>query len=233
MADTYDAVFRIGDVFPADDPLARYVVRLSTALGDLRIAASPLLHSFEETPDYLRMYQVRVMAGHASEFAQLIAPEGSSELPSVQDCLLAVGHAHPPFAQVARIAHAELIQALTAPLPRAGTTLRREIGRLRQQAFHYGYKRGNDIALRKAMTAAADVEGVYRVEPGRHRARYADEIAHQLMHPHTGSDEAQRERLLELHQGVAGLLPPSARLVMHVEALWLGSRLDRMKIVQP
>ena len=32
--------FRIGDAFPADDPMARYVVRLSMALGDLRIAGA-------------------------------------------------------------------------------------------------------------------------------------------------------------------------------------------------
>lgn len=31
---------RIGDAFPADDPMARYVVRLSMALGDLRIAGA-------------------------------------------------------------------------------------------------------------------------------------------------------------------------------------------------
>jgi hypothetical protein len=32
--------FRIGDAFPADDPMARYVVRLSMAFGDLRIAGA-------------------------------------------------------------------------------------------------------------------------------------------------------------------------------------------------
>jgi hypothetical protein len=30
--------FLIGEAFPASDPMARYLVRLSMALGDLRIA---------------------------------------------------------------------------------------------------------------------------------------------------------------------------------------------------
>jgi hypothetical protein len=46
------------------------------------------------------------------------------------------------------------------------------------------------------------------------------------MHPHSGPDDAQRARLEELHRAVGDLLGPIARSVMHVEALWLGSRRD-------
>jgi hypothetical protein len=43
MAASYDAEFKMSEVFPADDPFARFVVRLSMALGDLRLAGKPLL----------------------------------------------------------------------------------------------------------------------------------------------------------------------------------------------
>lgn len=230
VATSYDATFLIGDVFPSDDPLARYVVRLSTALNDLRLAASPLLQSFDQTPDYVRMYQVRITAGHANELAQLVEPEGRSSLPTVDDLIATLGKVDPKIASDIGLARTEFVQALNTPLAHAQTTLRREINRLRQQAFHYGYKRGNDLALEKAMAAAADVESVYRVEAGQRHARYADEIAHQVMHPHKGSDAAQATRLSELHRALARLLPAASRLVLNVEVLWLGSRGEHLTI---
>jgi hypothetical protein len=232
MAATYDAEFTIKDVFPADDPYARLVVRLSMALGDLRIAGKPLLRGWDETPDYARMYHVRVMAGHISEFLQIIEPERRTVLPALDDLL---GQFEDPvYADlVAEVCDAwsELRDALEAHLPAARTTLRREVGRLRNQAFHYSYTQGADVTLQNAMTAASELNGVLRVKPGAHRALYADEIANQVMHPYSGSDQQQVARLEELHRAVGNLLGPIARLVMNIEGLWLGSRLESIEII--
>jgi hypothetical protein len=227
MAASYDAEFKIGDVFKAEDPFARLVVRLSMALGDLRIAGKPLLLGWDETPDYARMYHVRVMAGHIAEFMQLIEPEGKTVLPALDD-LIAQFEApvYADFVAEVRNARDGLRDALDAELPVARTSLRREITRLRNQAFHYSYKQGADVALWKALAAAADLIGIYRVSPGAHRALFADEIANQVMHPYSGSDDAQRARLEELHEAIGDLLGPIARLVMNIEALWLGGRDD-------
>jgi hypothetical protein len=234
MAATYDAEFNIGDVFPAEDRCARLVIRLSMGLGDLRIAGSPLLQDWDETPSYARMYYVRVMTGHISEFMQLIEPEGKTVLPTLEDLLEQFPERrYDESVDAVRSARNELREHLNAQLPVACTTLRREIGRLRNQAFHYGYKGGPDLALRRALTAAANLTGTYQVKPHEHRALFADEVANQLMHPHSGSDEVQMARIEELHRGIAELLGPIARLVMHVEGLWLASCEERLRYARP
>jgi hypothetical protein len=52
---TYDAKFKINEVFPADDLYARLVVGLSIALCDLRLAGRPHLRDWDKTPDYAQM----------------------------------------------------------------------------------------------------------------------------------------------------------------------------------
>jgi hypothetical protein len=82
------------------------------------------------------MYHVRVMAGHIAEFLLLIAPDGKTVLPALDD--LAGQFEDPVYADfVAEVRNArdKLRDALDGELPIARTSLRREISRLRNQVF--------------------------------------------------------------------------------------------------
>jgi len=75
----------IPDVFPPDDPLARFVVAMSMANNDIGRAFRDLLRSADDgTPDFA--YRVRVIIGHLVEASDALNFY-SEKLPEVRQLL--------------------------------------------------------------------------------------------------------------------------------------------------
>ena len=62
--------FRMGDAFPADDPIAVWVMNLSIALGDLRIVAKYATRDGQ--PEHERPYFIRIFSSHLREISKLL-----------------------------------------------------------------------------------------------------------------------------------------------------------------
>jgi hypothetical protein len=77
--------FKLGDVSPADDKMSTYVVRLSRALGDLRIVADYATRARQSEGE--RLYFVRLFALHMREVADLLDPPDRTIIPTVDEFL--------------------------------------------------------------------------------------------------------------------------------------------------
>lgn len=74
---------RIGDVFPADDPVARYLVVVSIALNDVLAATKRLIEGLEkDLPPHDNVYAMRLAASHIWEMLKFLE-ETESEWPEV------------------------------------------------------------------------------------------------------------------------------------------------------
>lgn len=225
MTTVHEASFRIADAFPAESHIARYVVRLSMAMGDLRIAGAPFIDRSDTLADFERFYYIRLLFSHTRETVLLIDPPSGSVVPNLEDFLGFFDGRYPQLQASIRGAHSEVIQRLDAPLARRpAVTLRAELKRLRNQFFHYNWQSHDDVRLGDAMRAAGDTVSRHRGEPRHHRALYADEIAHHLMHPFDVPDDEFEGQLLELHNAVIALFRPISQFVMDAEVLYIGTR---------
>ena len=65
--------FRVGAIFPADNPTARYVMAVSILLGDIRAALA--LSAREDLPDHERLYLHRLLRQHLREGLRLAVDE--------------------------------------------------------------------------------------------------------------------------------------------------------------
>src|SRR5687768_10424096 len=61
------ATFRIGDAFPADDPVARWITALAMSHNDIRHGNLRMIDP--GTPDHERLYYLRLVASHFKEIA--------------------------------------------------------------------------------------------------------------------------------------------------------------------
>lgn len=230
-------VFRCGDAFPADDAVSRFVMRLSMALGDIRVAIDYAVR--DEQPDYERMYFVRLAAMHLRELVHLIDPPeprvepepcptcGKPEprpeftLPDL-DALIAA--TNPPAERVSalRAARARIVDALAERLELRPVLLRQELRRLRNGFAHYHRDRASEDALTEAMERAADLQGRYVIREHTMRAEYADDVAANFVHPFP--DEQAHDMAVELYGRIVGLLDPISDYLHLAEAVYLHSR---------
>lgn len=214
--------FRIGDVFDPDDEMARYLVRLSIALGDLRIAGGTYLIR-EEQPMHERMYFGRLTAAHLHELG-ILFNRGDAAIPSIEDFIAAVvAPDDPATAQRLRDRHKEVQRALSAPVRVPGKPrLASELKRLRDDFLHYFNRAEHEPRLREAMERAADVESAYVIREHTMRAEYADEIGNKLMHPWPGlSDEEWNKALRSLHSRIRNIIKPVGDFLHLAEATYL------------
>jgi hypothetical protein len=65
--------FRVGAIFPADNPTARYVMAVSIVLGDIRSALA--LSAREDLADHERLYLHRLLRLHVREGLRLAVDE--------------------------------------------------------------------------------------------------------------------------------------------------------------
>ena len=232
-------MFRIGDAFPADDPVSRFVMRLSMALGDIRVAIDYAVR--EEQPDHERLYFVRLAAMHLRELVLLIDPPDAPVQPvpcptcgkpeprqeiTLPDLEALIAATNPPAERVdeLRRARVRVVNALAERLELRPVLLRQELRRLRNGFAHYHRDRGSEEALTDAMERAAELEGRYLVRRHTLRAQYADDVAANLVHPFP--DEEADEMGRELHGHIVGLLDPISDYLHHAEAAYLHSRAE-------
>jgi hypothetical protein len=97
--------FRIGAVFSADDRHARYVMRLSITLGDLRIAAHYATRKRQRFAE--RLYFVRLTASHLRELVILLDPPNTRVVPTVDELVLALRRGTSPSRSEIRRHHRE------------------------------------------------------------------------------------------------------------------------------
>jgi hypothetical protein len=222
--------FRLGDVFPPDDRMGRYVMRLSLALGDLRIAGDYAVRNRQRYAE--RLYFVRLTASHLRELVVLLDPPNRRIVPDVEEFLALLPPGTKPPRRDIRAAHNNALRQLVSvmrgrPNITVGgnsrpPTLRDDLKELRNRFFHYGHDQSGDDALRHAMMAVDKKRSSYVVRTTSLRARYADLVATLLVHPFD-------ERLApDMHGRIVDLIEPVATYVQMVEAAWLYSRPDGM-----
>src|SRR5215207_340223 len=106
--------FRHGAVHDANDPMARYVVRLSIALNDLRTAAQYATRSRQNAAE--RSYFVRLTASHLSELILIMDPPNTRVIPSLDDFLASLPRVVTPSRADIRRSHAEAMRLLDQPM---------------------------------------------------------------------------------------------------------------------
>jgi hypothetical protein len=102
--------FNVGDVFPADDRMARYVMRLSLALGDMRLVADYAVRSRQR--NYERLYFVRLLASHLRELVLLLDPPNRNIVPDVEAFLVSLPRGTKPPRKDIRAAHQKAMRRL-------------------------------------------------------------------------------------------------------------------------
>jgi hypothetical protein len=128
--------FEIGEASDRDE-VARYVMRVSMALGDLRVAGEYAVR--EDQPGYERLYFVRLFASDMREAVLLLDPPDRGVVPAVEDFTAALpADCQELHAKPLREAHEEILRLLRRQftLP-PGVNLRNELRRMRNQFFHY------------------------------------------------------------------------------------------------
>ena len=218
--------FRIGVAFPADDWLARYVMRLSMALGDMRIAGHYATRNRQRAAE--RLYFVRLLASHLRELVMLLDPPNSKIVPTVDQFLAGLPRQIKPPRKEVRTAHRKAIRQLAEVMrgrpnievngKTRPPTLRDDLKELRNRFFHYGHDQAGDDALRAAMEAVANNRSSYVIRSRRMRARYADAVGNLLAHPFP------LESAGDMHGAITNLIGPAATYVQSVEAAWIWTR---------
>lgn len=225
------------DVFPSDDRMARYVERLSVALGDLRIAGHYATRSRQNSAE--RLYFVRLTASHLREIVLLFDPPDRTVIPDVEEFLASLPRGAQPSRAEIRKSHRRALRLLDKPMAKGRAdvvrpdgrsrrrTLRDDLRDLRNGFFHYGYTKSGDEALAAAMNAVSGKRTAYVVRERTMRAEYADLLGANLAHPF------DLPFVHDLHTRIVELIGPIASFVQQVEAAWLYSRPEAITLRRP
>jgi hypothetical protein len=225
------------DVFSSDDRMARYVERLSVALGDLRIAGHYATRSRQNSAE--RLYFVRLMASHLREIVLLLDPPNRTVIPDVEEFLASLPRGTRPSRADMRKSHRRALRLLDKPMAEGRAdivnsdgrsrrpTLRDDLRDLRNGFFHYGHTKAGDDALAAAMDAVGGRRTSYVIRERTMRAEYADLLGANLAHPFDLPFAA------DLHARIVELLGAVATFIQQVEAAWLYSRPDAITLRRP
>jgi hypothetical protein len=216
--------FRHGAVHASDDRIARYVVCLSLALNDIRIAGRYATRRRQNSAE--RLYFVRLLASHLRELVLLIDTPNSAVVPSVEEFIASLPRGTKPSRTDIRRSHSRVLRLLQKPMAtgrpdvatRSGTrrpNLRDDLKELRNRSFHYGYDQLGADAVEAAMASLAGKATGYAIRERTMRALYADDVAVKLAHPF------EAEFACDMHSRVAELLGRVAHYVQQVEAAWI------------
>jgi hypothetical protein len=187
--------FRVGAIFPADNPTARYVMAVSIVLGDLRIAAGQA--ALERAAPHERLYFDRLLDLHVREGLCLAVLEHRKRDDVRRFVSILPGEA--------REARDELERALADGSGRFG-----ELETARPDTFRCARMIDDTGGLREAMERLAQVESGYRLVGEGKRADYADLVVASLASgpdSHGAARDALVERLFTFME--------------HAEAAWL------------
>jgi hypothetical protein len=160
--------FRVGAIFPADNPTARYVMAISIVLGDLRTATAQAAR--EDAADHERLYFRRLLDLHVREGLDLAVTEHRER---------------------------DDVRRFVAILPDEAREARDELERAAEKggayedlgapgAHTFGCSRliGDSGRLQAAMESLAGVESGFSLVADEKRADYADLVVDGL----TGTD---------------------------------------------
>lgn len=200
--------------------MARYVVRLSMALGDLRIAARYATRARQNSAE--RLYLVRLTASHLRELILIMDPPDPNVIPRLEEFLASLPRGTKPSRTDIRRSHTRALRMLDLPMAsgrpeivtskgkRRRPTLRDDIKELRNRFFHYGHDRSGDDALRVAMAALQGAATGYVIRQRTMRALYADDVGAKLAHPF------DVRFAYEMHGKVGDLIGPAALFVQQI-----------------
>ena len=177
--------FRIGDAFPADDPIARWATVLSIAANDTIHLNIRLIEG--DLAEEQSIYYFRLVAAHFFEAAVWLKSTRKT-LPEVDELITSLDDA-------ARQRY-ERIVGFASQRHRFFDNLKRS----RSTLFHYpvvhpGREQAGEEELANAMRSAADLPGWIEAgeEYATFRAEFADQIAVQLL----SEDEQETKELME------------------------------------
>lgn len=229
--------FKLGAAFPPDQ-LAAYVMRLSMALGDLRIVADYAVR--ERQPEGERLYFIRLFAMHMREIANLLEPPDHTVIPTVHQFVAALPRGLKPSRTEIREHHAKVMRRLAKPMTGRDQieirrkdkpsiwrvpTLRDDLKRLRDDFAHYGHNARGADAVKAAMKSATDIRTGYVIREHSMRAQYADQVAMTLTHPFDLDDrERSRKLAYQMHDRIVDLVGPVSSYIHAVESAWLQTR---------
>jgi hypothetical protein len=186
--------FRIGDAFPADDPIARWVTVLSIAANDTIYLNIRLIEG--DLAEEQSIYYFRLVAAHFFEAAVWL--KSTRTLPEVDALITSLDDA-------ARERYERII-GFASQRHRFFDNLKRS----RSTLFHYpvihpGREQAGEEELANAMRTAADLPGW--IEGGEEystfRVEFADQIAVQLL---SENEEETKELMEELRGPVFDLV---------------------------
>jgi hypothetical protein len=179
--------FEIGEAFPADDPVARWLTALSISHNDIRHGNLRLVEP--DQPAHEAIYYFRLVASHFKEIAEDL-DQAYADWPEVKQFVDGLPtDALADFRTVLEVA----------------SNLEVDLGRLRNTSFHYPQLDKRKAAkgrekLQQAMQNAAGLSSRITVGPrfGDVRLDFADEVVVQFI----GEDDVARPLMHQLQQGV-------------------------------
>jgi hypothetical protein len=216
--------------------MARYVMRLSIALGDLRIAGHFVTRKRQSTAE--RLYFLRLTASHMRELVLIMEPPNTQIVPTVREFVRALPRdAQPSSAEILK-SHVRAMALLDQPMhpdrppitvneQQRRPKLRDDLKELRNRFLHYGHDAPGDAALRAAMDARRGGATGYVIREVTMRALYADDVGMTLTHPFPP------EFAEEMHTRLVAFLQPATLFVHQVEAAWLHAHRDVVVVRTP
>lgn len=201
MSDHLGIRFKIGDAFPADDQLARWMTICAMALNDLLYVNRllvPRLKEEVESDDYETVYLARVAGAHLFEIAKFL-DQTHRRIPAIR--AFVDGLDPDPKAAYEKVRSVG---------PNGSSEFARHLGDARGQVFHYSelIPHAEDREdLRAAIGEHAESIGEIRDEGAPitgFRARFADDIAVELTFGDRPLDE--REYVTQVSEHIAAYL---------------------------
>ena len=188
--------FRVGAIFPADNPTARYVMAVSIALGDIRTVTE--LAARDGQPRHERLYFIRLLEHHVREGLRLAL----------------VAHRD-----------RDDVRRFVAILPDEAQRAREELDRLLEGHVPEGLEpfagsMSDSDLLRAAMERVATVESGFRIDGMRKRADFADLVVATTMLP-AGSNPEDPDLAERIGEPSSRVLVPLVTFLEHAEAAWL------------
>ena len=177
----------MGEAFPADNPVARWLTSLTMGLNDLLHVNKRLVRQLEDdAPPYINVYEGRLAGSHAWEVLKLMRDGGAN--PQVAAFL-------DGLSEIARRDYAE---ALAVYDDASRSEFKSALARARDYFSHYPELDRRE--LKRALEAVADHQGELHTGEafGDFRGIYADEVAGQLFFRTDEDLEPLKEFLADL-----------------------------------
>jgi hypothetical protein len=201
--------FRVGAIFPADNPTARYVMAVSIALGDIRTVTE--FAARDGQPRHERLYFIRLLEHHVREGLRLalVAYRDRDDVRRFVAIL-------PEEAQDAR----EGLDRLLDGPATEGLEPFADLDRSREAGVLNAASEDRDGPLRAAMERVAAVESGFRIDGLRRRADFADLVVATTMLP-AGVNPEDPDLAARVGEASSRVLPPLVTYLEHAEAAWL------------